>query len=260
MQEFGVNYYDTYSTVVTWFAIWLMIVFAILFKRVMRQIDFVMAYPQAPIEMDMYMELPQGIQTKHGNSKDHVLMLLRNIYGQKQAGRVWNHYLTSKLLEVGFIQSLVADCVFYRRNTIFIVYVDNCIFIGDSDEQLLSVIAELQGLGLKIEDQGHPADYVGVNIKRLASGGFEFTQQALIEAIINDVGVAGTPTKPVPAKAHVVLLAFKDKPKFALNFDYRSVTGKSWHRPQGPTSCMQSTRLPVSLPTQGSPTARRFCT
>jgi len=30
----------------------------------------------------------------------------------------------------------------------------------------------------------------------------------------------------VPAKAHVVLLAFKDKPKFALNFDYRSVTGK----------------------------------
>ena len=153
-------------------------------------------------------------------------MLLRNIYGQKQAGRVWNHYLTSKLLEVGFIQSLVVDCVYYRGNTIFIVYVDGGIFIGDSDEQLLSVIAELQGLGLKIEDQGHPADYVGVNIKRLASGGFEFTQRALIEAIINDVGVAGTPSKPVPAKAHVVLLAFKDKPKFTLNFDYRSVTGK----------------------------------
>jgi hypothetical protein len=24
-----------------------------------------MAYPQAPIKMDIYMELPQGIQTKH---------------------------------------------------------------------------------------------------------------------------------------------------------------------------------------------------
>jgi hypothetical protein len=139
---------------------------------------------------------------------------------------VWNHYLASKLLEVGFIQSLVDECVFYRGNTIFIVYVDDGIFISDSDEQLLSVIAELQGLGLKIENQEHPADYVGVNIKRLASGGFEFTQQTLIEGIINNVGVAGTPTKPVPAKSHVVLLAFKDKPKFALNFDYRSVTGK----------------------------------
>jgi hypothetical protein len=121
------------------------------------------------------MELPQGIQTEHGNSKDHVLKLLRNIYGQKQAGRVWNHYLTSKLLEVGFTQSLVDDCVFYRDNTIFIVYVYDGIFIGDSDEQLLEVIAELQHLWLKIEDQGHPADYVGVSIKPLKSGGFEFT-------------------------------------------------------------------------------------
>ena len=163
-------------------------------------------------------------------------MLLRNIYGQKQAGWVWNHYLTSKLQEVGFTQSLVDDCVYYRGNTIFIVYVDDGIFIGDSDEQLQSVIAELQGLGLKIEDQGHPADYVRVNIKRLTSGGFEFTQRALVEAIINDVGVAGTPTKPVPAKAHVVLLAFKDKPKFALNFDYRSVTGKLNYLAQTQTS------------------------
>jgi hypothetical protein len=43
------------------------------------QVDFVMAYPQAPIEMDMYMELPAGIHTKHRNSKDRVLKLLANI-------------------------------------------------------------------------------------------------------------------------------------------------------------------------------------
>ena len=83
-----------------------MIVFSFLFNWSMHQFDFVMAYPQAPIEMDMYMELPQGIETKNRNSKDHVLKLLQNIYGQKQAGRVWNHHLTAKLLEVGFTQSL----------------------------------------------------------------------------------------------------------------------------------------------------------
>ena len=86
MQEYGFNYYDTHASAVTWFAIRLMIVFSILFNQAMRQIDFIMAYPQAPIEMDIYMELPQGIQTKHGNSKDHVLKLLQKIYGQKQAG------------------------------------------------------------------------------------------------------------------------------------------------------------------------------
>jgi hypothetical protein len=45
-----------------------------------------MAYPQAPIEMAMYMELPRVIHTKHKNSKDHVLRLIANIYGQQQAG------------------------------------------------------------------------------------------------------------------------------------------------------------------------------
>jgi hypothetical protein len=40
--------------------------------------------------MDIYMELTQGIETATENSKDNVLKLLKNIYGQKQAGRVWN--------------------------------------------------------------------------------------------------------------------------------------------------------------------------
>ena len=58
-----------------------------------------MAYPQAPIEMDMYMELPDGILLKEGDRKVHVLKLLTNLYRQKQAGQVWNGYLVDKLLE-----------------------------------------------------------------------------------------------------------------------------------------------------------------
>jgi hypothetical protein len=122
---------------------------------------------------------------------------------------------------------MIADCLFYRNNTIFIVYMDDGIFIGDTNEQLLEITSQLQGLGLDIEDQGHPADYVGVNIKRSKGGGIEFTQQgALIDSIIANVGLKGTTTKPVPAKAHTILLAHKDQLEFASNFDYRSVTGK----------------------------------
>ena len=72
------------------------------------------------------------------------------------------------------------------------MYVDNGIFIGDSDNQIMEIIAQLQSLGLKIEDQGHPADYVGVNIKSLKGGGIEFTQRALIDSIIEDDGLKGT--------------------------------------------------------------------
>ncbi len=134
-----------------------------------------MAYPLAPIEMDMYMELTTGIHTKHGNSKDHVLKLLANIYRQKQAGLVWNSYLVTKLREINFKQSLIDDCVFYRDNVIFIVYVDDGIFLGPSDQQLHDIINELRNLKLSIEDQGHPADYVGVSIKKLKNGIIKLT-------------------------------------------------------------------------------------
>ena len=68
-----------------------------------------MAYPQAPIEMDMFMELPSGIEVKQGDSKSHVLKIISNLYGQKQAGRVWNAYLVEKLRAAGFTQSLIDE-------------------------------------------------------------------------------------------------------------------------------------------------------
>jgi hypothetical protein len=174
-QEFGTNYYEIYVPVVAWFAIRLLIVFGILFDWALCQVDFVMAYPQAPTKMDMYMELPTGIHTKHGNSKGHVLKLLANIYGQKQASHVWNSYLVTKLRQINFKQSRIDDCIFYRDNIIFIVYIDDGIFLGPSDQQLRDIINELRNLKLSIEDQGHPADYVGVSIKKLKNGIIELT-------------------------------------------------------------------------------------
>jgi hypothetical protein len=185
-----------------------------------------MAYPQAPIKMDMYMELITGIHTKHGNSKDHVLKLLANIYGQKQASCVWNSYLVIKLREISFKQLLIDDCAFYRDNVIFIVYIDDGIFLGSLDQQLRDIINELRNLKLSIEDQGHPADYVAVSIKKLKNGVIELTQPALIDSIISDVALSNSKVKAVPAKVSEILHAHLDKPPVLLNFGYHSVIGK----------------------------------
>jgi hypothetical protein len=226
-QEFGTNYYKTYAPVITWFAIQLLIVLGILFNWALCQVDFVMAYSQAPIKMDMYMELPKGIHTKHGNSKDRVLKLLANIYGQKQAGRVWNNYLVTNLWAINFKQSLIDDCIFYRDDIIFIIYAGNRIFLGSSDQQLRDIINELCNLKLSIEDQGHPADYVRVSIKKLKNGIIELTQQALIDSIISDVVVLDdSKVKAVPANVSKILHAHLDTPPFLLNFGYQSVIGK----------------------------------
>jgi len=86
-------------------------------------------------------------------------------------------------------------------------------------------IKEIQDSGLNIEDQGHPADYIGVNIKKLRDGSYEFTQRALIDAIIDDIGLKDVKVKPVPAKVFLKLHAF-DLDFNYLDFNYRSAVGK----------------------------------
>ncbi len=154
------------------------------------------------------------------------MKLEKDIYGQKQAGHMWNSFLMNKLTSIGFTMSLIDDCIFFRGDINFMVYVDNGIFLGSNDSQLQEVIKEVLNLGLNIEDQGHPADYVGVNVKNLKDGSYEFTQRALIDSIIDDVGLKDAKVKPVPAKVSLQLHAFKDEPTFNLNFNYRSAVGK----------------------------------
>ncbi len=80
-----------------------------------------------------------------------------------------------KLLSIGFTPSLIDYCIFFCDDIIFMVYVDDGIFLGNDDSKLQEAIKDIQDLGLNIEDQGHPADYVGVNIKKLQDGSYELT-------------------------------------------------------------------------------------
>ncbi len=121
-----------------------------------------------------------------------------------------------------FTPSLMDDCIFFCYDIIFMVYVDDGIFLGSNDLQLQDVIKEIQNLGLNIKDQGHPADYGGVNIKKLKDDSFEFTQRLLIDSIIDDVGLKDAKVKPIPERVSLQLHVFKDKPPFGLDFNYRS--------------------------------------
>jgi hypothetical protein len=153
-----------YAPVVTWFSIRLLLVLSILNNWHTRQVDFVLAYTQADIEFDIYMELPMGIETKYGKGETHVLKLLKNLYGQKQAGRVWNQHLVKGLKSIGFEQSKVDECVFFHRDVIFIVYTDDGIFAGPDKQEVDKAIHEMKR-HFDMEDQGDITDYLGVNVQ-----------------------------------------------------------------------------------------------
>ncbi len=80
-----------------------------------------------------------------GNRKDYALKIHRNIYGQKQAGRVWNQYLVDKLVrELKFVQSKHDDCVFYRGTTMYALYTDDSILAGPDKAEIDQIIKEMQ--------------------------------------------------------------------------------------------------------------------
>ena len=71
------------------------------------------------------MILPYGISTWYGHARDYILRLINNIYGQKQASKVFADYRDEKLWEINF-KHLVSDaCVFVRGKVIFVAYVDD---------------------------------------------------------------------------------------------------------------------------------------
>jgi Reverse transcriptase (RNA-dependent DNA polymerase) len=86
-QDYGVNYWETYAPVVTWAAIWLLLVLALMYGWCTIPVNFVLAYPQAPVECPLYMKIPKGFQVQHGNRQTHVLHILRNYMARNNPER-----------------------------------------------------------------------------------------------------------------------------------------------------------------------------
>ena len=151
-QKYGVDYWETYSPVVQWTTTRLFLILSVLRGWNCRQLDFVAAYPQAPSDTETYMEFPKGIKSL-GNPNTHVLRLLQNIYGKKQSGRVWNIYMTDRLVkDLGFKQSKIDECVFYQNKSIILIYVDDVILVGPDDGEIDAIVKSMAGT-FKITDE-----------------------------------------------------------------------------------------------------------
>jgi Reverse transcriptase (RNA-dependent DNA polymerase) len=190
-QEYGVHYCDTYSPVVRWTSICIMLILSILQGWSTRQLDFVMAYPQADISTDrVYIEIPKGFEFE-GSRDTHCLHVLKNIYGEKDAGQTWNLHLVKGLKELGFDQSRTIKCVFFQGTRIFMVYVDDGILIDPDGSKIDEAMNDLQSKFEVQEDEGDLSDYLGVKIQKHPDGSIECTELQLINSILEDLKLIG---------------------------------------------------------------------
>jgi hypothetical protein len=161
----GEHYDLTYAPVAGWTSVRLLLALVLLNNWYTVQLNYVLAYPQAPVERDVYMLLPKGFSIQGmDNPKDYVLHIHRNIYGQKQAGRVWFQYLLKKLESVGFEQSKHDECVFFKDRMMYVLYTDDSILAGPDQKEIEQAVQQMKEVGLDITIEGDCTDFLGVNI------------------------------------------------------------------------------------------------
>jgi len=99
-----------------------------------EQMDVVTTFLNADVELDIYMEQPQGFVVLSPSGDRLICHLRKVLYGIRKAPRAWNALLTSWLISRGFKQSLVDPGVFtiYYESLLYIlaVYVDDSILVG----------------------------------------------------------------------------------------------------------------------------------
>ena len=231
-QKKGVNYWEAYAPVASWPIIRLILSIAIINNWYSKQIDYVLAFPQAKAETDdLYMAIPKGMELSEGASpKDFVLHIQKNIYGQKQGSRVWYLHLKSKLEEAGLKQSSVDDCIFTYKSSIYALYTDDSILTGPDEQELEEIVDRIRATGLDITDEGTIDDFLGVKIERdQAAGTVTLSQPHLAESILKDLRLDGdnVQVRDTPAKTSTILRrGDPESPAFDDAFHYRSVIGK----------------------------------
>ena len=138
MQWWGENYWETYSPVVNMLIVRLLLSVAHIYGLNSKSIDFVLAFPQADIDIDVWMELPEGIIPvgDESNCCRYILKLNKSLYGLKQASHNWYEKLEQYLLDWDFTPSKIDPCIFMKDGMIILVYVDDCIILADSEVRI----------------------------------------------------------------------------------------------------------------------------
>ena len=105
MQSWGVDYREMYAPVVNWMSVRFILTVAKIHELDTKVIDFVLAFPQAKLDVDVFMEIPAGmVLSGHPGSfyrGKYVLKLNKSLYGLKQASANWFEMLSNGLKDRG---------------------------------------------------------------------------------------------------------------------------------------------------------------
>lgn len=201
LQRRGVDYRETYSPVVRYESIRVLLTIAASNDYELGQFDITTAFLYGELEEEIYMELPEG----HNAGQDKYCRLLKSLYGLKQSPRQWNKKFKEFLERYNFVASSADLCIFRGEvngdEVLLGLYVDDGLLVAKSEKAIKTV---LENLKKDFKVTVGKADYfVGLEIFRKRETKEIFIcQRGYLKKVIDKFGMMDCKESPVPAEAN----------------------------------------------------------
>ena len=225
-QNYGIDYNKTFSPVVRYGSIRLLIALAAQSGMEIDQMDAVTAYLQATLDEDIYYYL-DGFEDTSGK----VLKLHKAMYGLKQSGRQWNSSLDAALKSFDLKKSAEDPCVYYNGDGSLIVaiYVDDFLIFWKNAMVRDQLKLKLSSI-FHMKDLGRARTCVGMTIE-YEKDIISINQSKYAEEILKCFGMENC--KPVSSPCDV---SQRLKPRVdgsTANVPYREAVGSLLYLVQG---------------------------
>lgn len=115
---------DTYAATLAARTFRALMALAAAFDLELRQYDATNAFINAELDYELYCQCPDGY-----TDQDHVLLLLRALYGLKEAPRLWYQEFVRTLTKLGFKAVPGVDCLFNNGKLLVFFYVDDIVVL-----------------------------------------------------------------------------------------------------------------------------------
>ena len=152
---------------VNWISARALLAISIIHNLPTRSIDFFQPFPQADLDVDVFMELPFGFEYENMN-RAYILKLNRSSYVINQSPANWFATLKKGFEDKEYEQSDIALCVFYRKDYIILYYIDDYIIIDKKDYIIKGIVNSIMNgkETHEMTDEGNIESYLGVKVEK----------------------------------------------------------------------------------------------
>ena len=205
-QEYGIDHFKTFAPSVKMTSLRVVLSYAAQEDWEIHQIDIKSAYLNATITETIYVKPLHGYLKPEDKGK--VCLLLKGLYGIKQAGREWYRELSKTFSELKFARSHADHSVFYKLNDepiIVTVSTDDMTLSAKYLKTIQRLKDDLQ-IRYGISDLGEIHWILGIEVKRdRAARTISLSQRSYIESFLKEFHLDDANSVSVPAEPGLIL-------------------------------------------------------